>query len=210
MKKPINKATLLQILTGVFVSCLIISNVMAGKTFMLGSVILPCAVVIFPLVYITNDVLAEVYGFEITKRIIYLGFAMNAVAVAGYSIAIALPAPPFATEIAEAFAVALGSTWRLLLASFAAYLIGSLLNTYVMVRMKAKLENHLMLRCVTSTFVGEGTDAIIFITIAFIGTMPMTSLLTMIVAQALFKTVYEIIVYPVTRGVINKVKAMPE
>lgn len=210
MKKTLNKTELLQMLTGVFVACLIISNVIAGKTFELGSFVLPCAVVIFPLVYITNDVLAEVYGYEKTKRIIYLGFAMNAIAVSAYFIAIKLPAPAFATETAEAFAVVLGSTGRMLLASFAAYLVGSLANTRVMVKMKERLSNQLMLRCVVSTLVGEGIDACIFITIAFAGTMPVASLLTMILAQATFKTVYEIVVYPVTRQVIRKVQAMPE
>ena len=100
----------------------------------------------------------------------------------------------------------LGSTGRMLAASFAAYLVGSLINAKVMVLMKARSENSLMLRCVASTAVGEGIDALLFITIAFYGTMPLATLAIMVVSQAAFKTIYEVISYPVTRAVIGKVR----
>ena len=201
------KTKFLQILTAVFVGCLLITNIMAAKTFTLGSVVLPTAVVIFPVVYIINDVLAEVYGYAEAKRVIWLGFAVNAFAVMAYAIGIALPAPEYATETAAAFAAVLGSTGRMLLASFVAYLVGSLINAKVMVLMKDRSEDKLMLRCVASTAVGEGMDALLFISIAFYGTMPLSTLGIMIISQAAFKTIYEIISYPVTRVVINKVKA---
>lgn len=202
------KNDLLQIITGLFVGCLLISNVLASKTFTLGSIILPTAVIVFPLVYIINDVLAEVYGFNKAKGVIWLGFIVNAIAVSAYAIAIKLPAPVFATEGAEAFALTLGSTGRLLLASFAAYLVGSFLNASIMVKMKKKLSKYLMFRCMLSTLIGEGTDAIIFITIAFIGTMPVTDLVVMIIAQAIFKTAFEVVVYPITKQVIKKVESL--
>lgn len=213
MQKTTNKITktqLYQILTGVFVACLLISNVLASKTFTIGSIILPTAVIIFPLVYIVNDVMAEVFGFSKTKNIILLGFILNALAVIAYTIAIMLPAPTFATEAANAFAITLGSTWRILLGSFVAYLIGSLVNAYVMVWLKAKAEKYLMLRCILSTLIGEGLDALFFIIIAFIGTMPLSDIMVMIVAQATFKTVFEFVVYPATRAVINKAKMLEE
>lgn len=202
------KTKFLQILTGLFVGCLLISNILAAKTFTLGSIVLPTAVIIFPVVYIVNDVLAEIYGYAEAKKVIWLGFAVNAIAVLAYTIAIALPAPEYATETAAAFAATLGSTGRMLIASFAAYIVGSLINAKVMVLMKGRNENRLMLRCVTSTAVGEGIDALLFITIAFFGTMPLATLGIMIISQATFKTVYEIISYPVTRAVINKVKTL--
>lgn len=202
------KTIFLQMLTGVFVGCLLITNITAAKTFTLGSVVLPTAVVIFPLVYIINDVLAEVYGYAEAKRVIWLGFAVNAFAVLAYTIAIALPAPEYATELAAAFETVLGSTSRMLLASFAAYIVGSLINAKVMVLMKKRNENKLMLRCVASTAVGETVDALLFITIAFYGTMPTATLATMVISQAAFKTIYEVISYPVTRLVINKVKSL--
>lgn len=210
MKKNLTKTQLYQILTGVFVACLLVSNVLAAKTFTLGSVILPTAVIIFPIVYIVNDVLAEIYGFRKARNIILLGFVLNAFAVAAYSIAILLPAPDLAADGAAAFATVLGSTWRLLLASFAAYLVGSFVNAFVMVRMKERLQKQLMLRCVLSTLIGEGLDALIFISIAFAGTMPLTDLLIMIIAQAMFKTVFEILFYPLTRATIKKINTLAE
>ena len=210
MKKNLTKSNLYQIITGIFVACLLISNILASKTFTLGNVVLPTAVIIFPVVYIVNDVLAEVFGFKKASNVIVLGFVLNLFAVLAYTVAIALPAPIFAAETADAFALVLGSTWRMLLASVAAYLVGSFVNAYVMVWLKAKTEKLLMLRCIISTLIGEGLDAMIFITIAFVGTMPLTSLLTMIVAQALFKTAFEIVAYPLTRIAIKKAKSLEE
>ena len=210
MKKPFSKTELYQILTGVFVACLLISNILAARTFVIADVVLPTAVIIFPIVYIVNDVLAELYGFQKTKKIVWLGFFLNLFAVLAYTIAMKLPAPAFATETAEAFAVTLGTTGRILVASVAAYLVGSLINAKVMEVMKAKFEKYLMARCVVSTLVGEGLDAIVFITIAFIGTMSGADLIVMIIAQATFKTVFEIIFYPATKYVINKAKTLAE
>lgn len=206
------KTKLFSVITALFCSCLIISNVLAGKTFALtSSIVLPCAVIIFPVVYIVNDVLSEIYGFKKAKNVVLLGFGINVLAVVAYWIAILLPSPVFNVEVGEAFRTVLGSTPRILLASFLAYLVGSLANAKIMTIMKAKDgENKLALRCILSTLVGEGIDACIFISIAFLGTMPLTSLLVMIIAQALFKTIYEAIVYPVTKLIIQKVKALPE
>ena len=209
MFENLTKTELYAILTGVFTACLIVSNIIAGKTFDFFSFTLPCGVIIFPVIYIVNDVLAEVYGYQKAKRVILLGFFMNLVAVICYNITIIMPAPAFFTN-SEAFSIVLGSTFRLLVASFAAYLAGSLLNAKVMVVLKKKYEDKLFLRCIASTLVGEGLDAIIFIFIGFLGTMPLEALLLMIVAQALFKTIYEISIYPLTRYVIGHVKRLPE
>lgn len=164
--------------------------------------------IIFPVIYIVNDVLAEVYGYEKARRVILLGFVMNLIAVVCYNVTIWLPAPVF-FENSEAFSIVLGSTLRLLVASFIAYLVGSLVNAKLMVILKKWNEGLLFLRCILSTLFGEGLDALIFIFIGFFGTMPTEALLLMIVAQAVFKTVYEIIVYPLTRYVIVRVRALP-
>ena len=209
MFENLTKTELYAIITGVFTVCLIISNIIAGKTFSFFSFVLPCGVIIFPVVYIINDVLAEVYGYEKARRVILLGFAMNLVAVICFQITIWLPAPSF-FENSEAFAVVLGSTWRLLVAGFAAYLVGSLVNAKLMTYLKSWDEDKLFFRCIASTFFGESLDALVYITLAFFGTMPTEALISMIVVQALFKTLYEIIVYPVTRKVISSVKALPD
>lgn len=204
------KVSLYQIVVCLFVSCLLISNVLASKVFSLGNIVLPAAVIVFPIVYIVNDLITEVYGFKKAKNAIFFGFAINLLAVIAYAVAIVLPAPEYATEGAKAFAVTLGSTGRILLASFLAYIVGSLVNAYIMEKLKAKAEKHLMFRCVASTLAGEGLDAFIFISIAFFGTMPMSTLVIMVAAQAMFKTLFEVAVYPVTKKVIGMAKALPE
>lgn len=209
MFENLTKTELYAMLTGVFTASLIVSNIIAGKTFDFFSFTLPCGVIIFPIIYIVNDVLAEVYGYEKARKVILLGFLMNLVAVVCYNITILLPAPVF-FENSDAFGVVLGSTFRLLVASFVAYLAGSLVNAKMMVVMKKWDEDRLFLRCIVSTLFGEGLDAVIFIFIGFLGTMPFEALILMIVAQALFKTIYEIVVYPLTRYVIATVKALPE
>ena len=208
MFENLTKTELYAILTGVFTASLIVSNIIAGKTFDFFSLTLPCGVIIFPVIYIVNDVLAEVYGYKKARRVILLGFFMNLIAVICYNITIWLPAPVF-FENSQAFSVVLGSTLRLLIASFIAYLVGSLVNAKLMVHLKKWDEEKLFFRCIVSTLFGEGLDAIIFIIIGFIGTMPVEALLVMIVAQVLFKTIYEIIVYPLTRYVIGSVKSLP-
>ena len=208
MFENLTKNELYATLTGIFTAGLIISNIIAGKTFDFFSFTLPCGVMIFPIIYIVNDVLAEVYGYEKARRVILLGFFMNLIAVICYNITIWLPAPVF-FENSEAFSIVLGSTARLLLASFVAYLVGSLVNAKLMTYLKKWDEEKLFFRCIVSTLFGEGLDALLFITIGFFATMPTEALLVMIVAQALFKTIYEIIVYPLTRHVIGSVKALP-
>ncbi len=203
------KTELYAMLCGIFTASLIVSNIIAGKTFDFFSFTLPCGVVIFPVIYIVNDVLAEIYGYEKARKVIILGFLMNIVAVICYQITILLPAPVF-FENSEAFSIVLGSTFRLLIASFAAYLVGSIVNAKLMVYLKKWDEDKLFFRCIVSTLFGEGLDAIVFIFIGFLGTMPLEALLLMIVAQALFKTIYEIIVYPLTRTVIIKIRELPE
>lgn len=205
----LTKTDLYAILVGIFCAGLIISNIIASKTFEFFWITLPCGVIIFPLIYIVNDVLAECYGFKKARRAIYLGFFMNLIAVICYNVTMFLPAPAYFTGD-SAFHTVLGSTLRLLVASFAAYLIGSLINAKLMVYLKGKYENKLFFRCISSTFAGEGMDALIFITIGFLGTMPLFALLTMIVAQALFKTAYEVVVYPLTRHVIHNVKDLKD
>ena len=156
----VTKTELYAYLAGIFTASLIISNIIAGKTFDFFSVILPCGVIIFPIIYIINDVLAEVYGYEKARRVILLGFLMNLIAIICYNITIWLPAPVF-FEASDAFSIVLGSTFRLLIASFAAYLVGSIINAWLMVYLKKWDEDKLFFRCILSTLFGEGLDAII-------------------------------------------------
>ena len=207
--KTKTKQEILVVAVALYCSCLIVSNVIAGKTFAFIDWQLPCAVVIFPLVYIINDMLTEIYGFKTARKVVLLGFGINLLAVGAYSVTIILPASQFFSEQAG-FEAVLGSTPRMLLASFTAYIVGSLINAKVMDVLHQKFPKLLMFRCIVSTLLGESADAALFISIAFIGTMPPEALLTMIALQAGFKTLYEIIIYPITKVVITKVKAQPE
>ena len=208
-RKFTNVSSLYMVLVTVYVACLLISNVTAVKTFSLGPFSLPAAVLLFPVVYIVNDLLAEVYGFKKARNAIYLGFALNLFMVAYFSLAIILPAGPFFSD-QHAFATILGSTPRMLLASLAAYLIGSTLNAKILVSMRDATKNDgsvaLFSRCITSTFVGELCDSLVFITIAFVGSMPYTQILVMVATQAIFKTLYEMVVFPLTNVIIKKVR----
>lgn len=202
---------LYMVLVTVYVACLLISNVTAVKTFSLGPFSLPAAVLLFPVVYIVNDLLAEVYGFKQARRAIYLGFILNLLMVSYFALTIVLPAGPF-FGAQDAFATILGSTPRMLIASLAAYLVGSTLNAKILVTMRDASKSNgnfaLFARCITSTFVGELCDSLIFITIAFVGSMPYSQILIMVATQAIFKTLYEMVVFPVTNIVIKKVRGI--
>jgi queuosine precursor transporter len=204
-----NKVSVLFMLAGIlFATCLLISNILASKIMMVGPWAAPAGVLIFPLAYIINDVIAEVWGYQKARLIIWAGFGVNVLAVLFFSAGIAVPAAPFWTG-QEAFATALGSTPRIVAASLIAYLLGSFLNAYVMSKFKVLTRGKgFSVRAVVSTLVGEGADSLIFITVAFAGIFPVYAILTMISTQALIKTVYEIAVLPLTIWVVKKVKEM--
>jgi uncharacterized integral membrane protein (TIGR00697 family) len=185
------------------------SNIAASKMFTAGPFTLTAGIILFPVTYIVNDVLSEIYGFKAARFTILLGFAMNLLMVLYFTVTIMLPHPIF-WQNQSAYATILGSTPRLFIASMAAYLVGSTLNAKVMVSMRdaAQHGRGLFLRCVLSTLCGEFADSVVFIVLAFAGTMPVSALGLMIITQALLKTLYEVIIFPVTNVVIKKIKAI--
>lgn len=202
-----NKVSVLFMLAGIlFAASLLISNIIASKIMMLGPWAVPAGVLVFPLAYILNDVITEVWGFSKARLIIWTGFAVNLLAVFFFSIGIVMPAAPF-YEGQDAFATVLGNTPRIVAASLLAYLAGSFLNAWVMSRFKVMSRGKgFSARAIVSTLLGEGVDSAIFITVAFAGIVPFNALLTMILTQALVKTTFEIIVLPVTILTVKKVK----
>lgn len=202
-----NKVSVLFMLTGIlFATCLLISNILASKIMMIGPWSAPAGVLIFPLAYIINDVLVEVWGYQKTRLIIWAGFGVNVLAVIFFSIGIAATEAPF-WQNQEAFKTVLGSTPRIVAASMLAYLMGSFLNAFVMSRFKVLSKGKgFSARAILSTLAGEGADSVIFITIAFAGIFPFKVLWIMMVTQALIKIVYEIAILPVTIWVVAKVK----
>jgi len=199
---------LFTVLVVFFCACLIVSNIVAAKLWAtpIPNLTLTAAILLFPLVYIIGDVIPEVYGLQIARRVIFLGFLVNALAVAFFWLTLKLPYPVFWTG-QEAFEIVLGFTPRLLVASFIAFIIGTNTNAWIMVTMKKKTNGKwLWSRTISSTIVGEAVDSTIFITIAFWGILPPAALVNMIIAQAIFKTLYEILATPLTYLIVNKVK----
>ena len=190
----------------VFCTCLILSNLLAAKIFMLGSFALPAAVIIFPVSYIINDCIAEVWGFRRARFIIWTGFAMNFFVAALGQLAVLLPPAPF-WDGAEHFKYLFGLAPRIAGASFLAFLAGSFLNAYVMSRMKVVSRGrYFSARAILSTLIGEGVDSLIFFPCAFAGIIPFSDMIPMMLAQTSLKTLYEILVLPVTIRVVNFIK----
>lgn len=190
----------------VFCVCLICSNLLEVKMVSLGGITATAGLIVFPISYIINDCIAEVWGYRKARLIIWLGFLMNLLAVLFIQLAIVLPSAPF-WEGQSAFEATFSSTPRILLASFIAFLAGSFLNAYVMSKMKISSGGkHFSLRAITSTIVGESADSLLFFPIAFGGVVPVKELIVLIVTQACLKTAYEIIILPVTIRVVRLVK----
>jgi uncharacterized integral membrane protein (TIGR00697 family) len=194
------------IMMAVFVTCLITANITAVKLVSVFGFILPAAIFIFPISYITGDVLTEVYGYSRARKVIWLGFVCNFIVVLFIWIGQILP-PAVFWDGQTAYERILGYTPRLLVASFLAYLVGEFANSFVLAKMKIATRGRwLWLRTIGSTLVGQGLDSAIFITIAFAGNIPGQGLLIAIITQWLAKSVYEALVTPLTYAVVNFLK----
>ncbi len=191
----------------VFVTCLVVSNIIAVKLVALGDMVAPAALIIFPLSYIFGDVLTEVYGYERTRPIIWLGFACNLLAVVAIAIGQWLPpAAPFA-DAQGAYERILGYAPRLLLGSFAAYLVGEFANSLVLAKMKVATGGRwLWTRTIGSTIVGTGLDTVVFTLIAFGGTLPGAVVANIVMTAWVLKVGYEVIATPFTYLVVNFLK----
>jgi queuosine precursor transporter len=193
-------------IAALFVTCLITANVIAVKLVAVAGLILPAGVVIFPLSYILGDVLTEVYGFARARLVIWLGFFCNLIFVVAAWIGGLLPAAGF-WDGQGAYEQILGFAPRLLVASFAAYLVGEFANSFILARMKVLTEGRwLWMRTIASTVVGEGLDSLIFITIAFTGVIPASMILSTVLTQWLVKSGYEVLATPLTYAVVGFLK----
>jgi uncharacterized integral membrane protein (TIGR00697 family) len=190
----------------VFITCLITANITAVKLVDLFGLIVPAAIIIFPISYIVGDVLTEVYGYRQARRVIWLGFTCNLITVAAIWLGQVLPAATF-WDGQAAYERILGYTPRLLGASFLAYLVGEFANAFVLAKMKIATNGRwLWTRTIGSTLVGQGLDSLVFITLAFVGTIPVPSLASAVVTQWLAKSAYEAAVTPLTYLVVNFLK----
>ena len=190
----------------IFITCLIAANVAAVKLVEIFGLVLPAGTIIFPISYIFGDILTEVYGYRQARRVIWLGFFCNFIFVVTIWVGQVLPPASF-WDGQKAYERILGYTPRLLAASFLAYLVGEFANSFVLAKMKIITKGRwLWTRTIGSTLVGEGLDSLVFMTLAFVGTIPAGVLLSAILTQWLVKSAYEAVVTPVTYIVVNFLK----
>jgi hypothetical protein len=186
------------LVAALFITCLITANIIAVKLIQGFGLLLPAAIIIFPVSYILGDVLTEVYGYHQARRVIWLGFLCNLIAVVAIEVARALPPAPF-WQGQDAFVRVLGYAPRILVASFLAYLVGEFVNAFVLAKMKIATHGRwLWTRTIGSTLVGQALDSAVFITLAFAGTIPAAALASAIVTQWLVKSGYEALATPLT------------
>src|SRR5882724_13259755 len=174
-----------------FITCLLSANTIAAKLIVVGGVVLTAGIVIFPISYVVGDVLTEVWGYGAARRVIWLGFACNAVMVAAIWLGGQLPPAPFWKGDA-AYAEILGHTPRIVAASFVAYLVGEFANAFVLAKLKIATRGRwLWTRTIGSTVIGQALDSAVFVTLAFYGTMPGHVLGGVIAGQWIAKVLYE-------------------
>lgn len=191
--------------------CLVVSNLFGTKLVQVGSYSMTAGLIVFPISYIINDCVAEVWGFRKARLIIWVGFAMNFFVVLLGAIAVALPPAPYWVANDAHFRFVFQLAPRIAAASLAAFVVGSFLNAFVMSKMKLHdREKRFSLRAILSTLAGEGADSLIFFPLAFGGLMPVQDLLKMMLLQVTAKTLYEILALPVTIQVVKHVKKIEE
>lgn len=192
----------------IFVVCLITANLLETKLIKFGPIDVTSGLLVFPISYIINDCIAEVWGFKKTRLVIWCGFAMNFFVVLIGLLAVQIPAPDF-WDGAEHFNFIFNFAPRITVASLLAFLTGSFLNAFVMSKMKLKHgERFFSLRAIVSTIVGETADSLIFFPIAFWGIIEPANLLHLMLIQIGLKTLYEVIILPVTNRIVKKMKAI--
>ena len=203
--EPAVQPRFLVLIASLFTGTLIASNIVAVKISDFGGHFLDSGNIVFPVSYILGDILTEVYGYKQARRIIWSAFLANALALGVIVAAGQLPPAPF-WEDQESYEAILGQTWRIVLASFVAFLVGEFANSMVLSRLKVITAGRfLWLRTIGSTLIGQGLDTILFITIAFTGTgipdLPMLMWKTWV-----FKVAFETLATPITYVVVTALK----
>lgn len=201
------RGTIQTTLTVLFVSCMLVSNIITAKQVQLPlGIVMTGGIMVFPVTYVLSDVFSECYGYRWSRYTCYLAFAMNLLSVIIFTLAINTPAPSF-WDGQSAFQTTLGSTPRVLFASLSAYVIGDLANDRVFRRMKAGHDgiDGFGLRAITSSVVGELFDSLVFFPLAFWGLMPASALVQMGALEIALKVGYEVLVLPLTTMVAKAV-----
>jgi len=194
-----------------FVCIMICSNVIgAPKVFSIGEMSFGGGILFFPVSYLFGDILTEVYGYASARRVVWAGFAAMIFASFTSWLVLKLPPAPGWNDQA-AFETVFGATWRIVLGSLLAFLVGEFCNSYVLAKLKIRMAGkHLWLRFVLSTIVGEGIDTTIFYPLAFFGIWPQSLLFKVMLSSYLFKVTWEVAVTPFTYIFVNWLKRAEE
>ena len=194
------------VLAMMFSVFLILANLMEVKVVKIGILTATAGLSVFPISYIINDCIVEVYGFAKARFVIWMGFLLNMIFVVFLQVCIALPSDPSWTAQAAVEQV-FGNTPRILLGSFVAFIVGSMVNAQVMSRMKVRDGGkRFSLRAIMSTVFGESADSLIFFPIAFAGMLPLATIVTLVWTQVMLKALYEIVALPITIRVVKLLK----
>lgn len=206
MHQPRTVSVAYMLLGILFCVCLVAANLLETKVVQVGPLTVTAGLLVFPISYILNDCIAEVWGFRKARLIIWTGFAMNFLVVALGQLACLMPAAPF-WQGEAGFDFVFGLAPRIAAASLTAFLVGSFLNAYVMSVMKISTRGRgFSVRAIVSTLAGEGADSLLFFPIAFGGLMPAADLVRLMAAQVVLKTLYEVLVLPLTIRVVAYIK----
>jgi hypothetical protein len=190
-----------------FIACLLTANILAPKLVLVFGFAVTVGVIIFPVSYIVGDVLTEVWGYAVARRVIWIGFGCNAVMAFAIWLGGLVPPAPF-WKGQPAYEEIFAQTPRIVFASFVAYLVGEFANSFVLARMKVATGGRwLWMRTIGSTVVGQALDTAVFITVAFAGVLPGSVLLRLVFGQWLVKVVYEIAATPLTYAVVGWLKS---
>ncbi|MBI1307065.1 MAG: queuosine precursor transporter [Bacteroidetes bacterium] len=193
-------------ITGLFCACLVISNILDTKLFSLFGFIFPTGIILFPIVYVFGDLFTEVYGYRYSRKAIWAGFFSLLILVVSLELAKFLKPAPIWNHQSE-FEIILGKVYRIAAASILAFVCGEFVNSYTMAKLKIRQSGKAMpIRFVLSTLFGQMVDTAVFICVAFIGTIELSSLIHVFIAAWTFKVLWEVFALPVSVVVVTKLK----
>ncbi|HKZ69930.1 MAG TPA: queuosine precursor transporter [Anaerolineales bacterium] len=196
----------LDLITALFVTVLIVSNIASTKLIAFLGLPLDGGTILFPLSYIFGDILTEVYGYQRSRRVIWIGFACLAIMAVTFAVVDLLPPDP-AFDAQAAFSRILGQTPRIVLGSLIAYWAGEFVNSYALAKIKIKMDGRrLWIRTIASTLIGQLVDTAVFLPIAFFGVFPNEVLVSLFVANYIFKVGTEAIFTPITYQIVAVLK----
>ncbi|HSW57160.1 MAG TPA: queuosine precursor transporter [Dehalococcoidales bacterium] len=197
----------LTLITGLFVAVYLISNVAAvAKWVSIGPFVFDAGTILFPISYILGDILTEVYGYQKSRQVIWIGFIAIALMSAMFALAGVLPPAP-GWENQDAYDRIFSTTPRVVIGSMVAYFAGVFANSYIMARMKILTKGRfLFARTISSTLVGEGVDTLIFPFIGFLGILPVSTIIAGVISQYIFKVSFEILATPLIYVIVGYLK----